>query len=210
MKALLLKDWYMALRYCKAYLLIIAVFVGISASAGITFFYGFYACLMAGMVPVTLMSLDERGKWTVYSLTLPYTRARLVSAKYVFGGLGQLAVLLLLGITQGVKMYLDGSFTPVGLLSFMSVLLFVSCLVSSVNLPFVFRYGVEKGRIWYYVILVLSFGVSGALGGIFTVVGVGAGFGAFGVLTPVFAVAGPGVYALSWLLSVKLYEKREM
>lgn len=208
MKALLLKDWYMTVKYCKAYLLIIAVFVGISAASDINFFYGFYACLMAGMVPVTLLGYDERSKWTVYSLTLPYTRAQLVSAKYIIGGCAQLATLVLLAVAQDVRSALGGGFDLRNLADFMSVLLFVSCMVSSLNLPFVFKFGVEKGRIWYYVMLVLSFGVSGALGGIFTIANINH-IRAFGGLAPLFIAAGIAAYVLSWRLSVRFYEKRE-
>ena len=208
MKALLLKDWYMAVKYCKAYLVIVAVFAAVAMS-GASFMYGFYACIMAGMVPVTLLSYDERSKWTVYSCALPYTRAQLVSVKYIVGGLAQLAIIILLTAIQCVRSGLSGGFDFGVLLEYVSLQIFMSCLVCSVNLPFVFKYGVEKGRAWYYIALVLVFGVAGALSGIF-VLSDTPRHGILGAFALVPAIAGIGIYALSWRLSIRFYEKREM
>ncbi len=208
MKALLLKDWYMAVKYCKAYLVIVAVFAAVAMS-GANFMYGFYACIMAGMVPVTLLSYDERSKWTVYSCALPYTRAQLVSVKYIVGGLAQLAVIILLTAIQCVRSGFSGGFDFGVLLEYMSLQIFMSCLVCSVNLPFVFKYGVEKGRAWYYIALVLVFGVAGALAGIF-VLSDTSRHGILGAFALVPAIAGIVIYALSWRLSIRFYEKREM
>jgi hypothetical protein len=36
------------------------------------------------MLPVTLLSYDEKEKWHIYSGTFPYSRAQIVSSKYVF------------------------------------------------------------------------------------------------------------------------------
>lgn len=208
MKALLLKDWYMMVKYCKAYLVIVAVFAAVAMS-GVNFMYGFYACIMAGMVPVTLLSYDERSKWTVYSCALPYTRAQLVSVKYIVGGLAQLAVIILLTAIQCVRSGFSGGFDFGVLLEYMSLQIFMSCLVCSVNLPFVFKYGVEKGRAWYYIALVLVFGVAGALAGIF-VLSDTSRHGILGAFALVPAIVGIGIYALSWRLSIRFYEKREM
>ena len=60
MKGLLLKDFYMAAKYCRA-------------------------CLLCGMIPVNLLAYDERSRWLEYSGTLPYTKAQIVSGKYLVG-----------------------------------------------------------------------------------------------------------------------------
>ena len=48
-------------------------------------FFVFYPCLFCGMVPVNLLAYDERSRWLQYSGTLPYTRAQIVSGKYLIG-----------------------------------------------------------------------------------------------------------------------------
>ena len=163
MKGLLLKDWYMTVKYCKSYLLIVGVFMAVQALSP-NYFYSFYAGIMAGLIPVTLISYDERSKWTVYSCALPYTRAQLVSAKYIVGGAAQLAAIAVMGTVQAVKLCAAGSFTLGGFAGFLALQLFVSSIICSINLPFVFKYGVEKGRISYYIIIIASFAVIGAIG----------------------------------------------
>ena len=85
MKGLLLKDLYMAAKYCRSILLVIVVFLSISFLGEDNLIFGFYPCLFCGMIPASLLSYDERSKWNVYCGTLPYTRAQFVSVKYLFG-----------------------------------------------------------------------------------------------------------------------------
>ena len=110
MKGLLLKDWYMVKKYCRAYLLIAIVFIAISFFSNDNMFFVFYPCLLCGMIPVNLLAYDERSHWMQYSGTLPYTKTQIVSGKYLIGLLAQLTVLAATGIAHGVKMYAAGNF----------------------------------------------------------------------------------------------------
>lgn len=85
MKGLLLKEYYMIAKYCRAFLLIVVVFLAVSFFSSDNMFFIMYPAILASMIPVTLISYDEREKWNVYSGTLPYSRAQLVSAKYLAG-----------------------------------------------------------------------------------------------------------------------------
>ena len=60
MKGLLLKDWYMMKKYCRAYLLIAVVFIAVSLGNEDNMFFVFYPCLLCGMIPVNLLGYDER------------------------------------------------------------------------------------------------------------------------------------------------------
>lgn len=207
MKGLLLKDWYMVWKYCKYYFLLGIVFFAFSIVEDNMFFV-FYPCLLCGIIPANLLGYDERSRWMQYSGTLPYTRAQIVSAKYLIGLFAQTAMLFLMGIAQGIRMGMDGSFRGNDFLVIMLLLLIASTLTSSVSLPFIFRLGVEKGRAAYYVLVGLISGISVAMTGLFR--------GPFRtVIRPnlvlvLLAVAGVGIYALSWYLSVVFYRKREL
>lgn len=63
MKGLLLKDWYMMKKYCRAYLLIAVVFIAVSLFSNDNMFFVFYPCLLCGMIPVNLLAYDERSRW---------------------------------------------------------------------------------------------------------------------------------------------------
>lgn len=209
MKGLLLKDFIMAKRYLKAYLLIVAVFLAVSIVSDDNMFFVCYPCILSGAIPVNLLSYDERSKWNVYSGTLPYTKAQLVSAKYLVGIIAQLAVFILTGICQAVRMNISGAFHLEGYLSFMTVLFFISCAVSSLNLPIMFKFGVEKGRIAYWLIIgafvVLELIL---LSNSFQQPALRAEVPFNGLLALMF-VAGIALYALSWYVSILFYKKRE-
>lgn len=207
MKGLLLKDVYMMAKYCRAYVLITVVFLFVSVMGDNFFFFLFYPCLLAGMIPVTLLGYDERSRWTQYCGTLPYTKAQVVSGKYLIGLLAQLAVIALSALAQALRMHIHGTFGIRSYLVLIALLLASSCFASSVSLPFMFRFGVEKGRIAYYVMIgavcagsVIASGLPGRVGTMEAPAGT----------LPVLFLAALAVYALSWVLSVVFYQKREV
>ena len=207
MKGLLLKDFYMMKKYCRAYLLIAVVFIAVSFFAEENLFMTFYPCLLCGMIPVNLLAYDERSHWMEYSGTLPYTRAQIVSGKYLIGLVTQVALLVVTGIAQGIRMAMAGSFAVQDFCVLMLLMLCVSTVSSSITLPFVFKLGVEKGRVAYYVMIGVVCGGIVVASSIFR----GQMQSEIQANAPLALVALVciGVYALSWYLSIVFYQKRE-
>ena len=79
MKGLLLKDFYVARKHCKVFVIIMAVFMAISFAGDGDLFFLIYPCFLTGMIPVTLLSYDEHSRWSEYSGTLPCSREQIVS-----------------------------------------------------------------------------------------------------------------------------------
>ena len=208
MKGLLLKDWYMMKAYARSYLLIVAVFTAISLFSEQNLFFAFYPCILCGMLPVTLLSYDERCRWNTYSGTLPYTKAQIVSSKYIMGLIVQTAVITATGTVHAVRMVVCQTFLWQDLITFILLLSALSTLSCSFCMPFVFKFGVEKGRIAYYVMI----GIACACSVISTAL--------FKeelsveirphLLLAALAVLSGGLYALSWYLSICFYKKREL
>lgn len=208
MKGLLLKDWYMMKKYCKAYLLIAAVFVALSLADNENMFFVFYPCLLCGLIPTNLLGYDEQSRWVAYSGTLPYTKAQIVSAKYLIGLSAQAAVLIVTGIAQGIKMYMGGAFVLDDFIALMLLMLTMATLVSSISLPFIFKLGVEKGRTAYYVMFGFACGASVLAEGLLK--GQLQHEIQMNMFLTVFAVIGFGIYLLSWYLSIVFYKKRDL
>lgn len=208
MKGLLLKDWYMMKKYMRSYLVLLIVFVAISLGNGDQMFFAFYPMLISGMIPTSLMAYDERSKWDVYCGTLPCTKAEIVSAKYVLGILLQTLIILLTAIVQGIQMVRTGHFDWSSYLALVQMLLVMGCVASSVTLPFMYKFGVEKGRMAYYVMVVFVSGGSAIAATLFRdwLKMEAAADLPLALLT----LAAMGVYALSWWLSIRFYEKREL
>lgn len=208
MKGLLLKDFYMAKKYCKSYLLIAAVFIAISCTNNDNMFFIFYPCLLCGMIPVNLLGYDERSRWMQYSGTLPYTKAQLVSSKYLIGLFAQTAMLFVTGIAQAVRMNMDGTFQLNDYIVLMPMMLIMITITSSISLPFIFKFGVEKGRTANYVMIGVVCAGSAAATSIFEAAPQTEN--QLNGFLAVLCLVGIGIYALSWYLSIMFYKKREI
>lgn len=208
MKGLLLKDFYMAKKYCRSYLLIAAVFIAVSFANSDNLFFVFYPCLLCSMIPVNLLGYDERSRWMQYSGTLPYTKTQIVSSKYLIGLFAQLAMLLVTGITQGIRMSMNGGLWFDDFIVLMLTILIMATFTSSICLPFIFKLGVEKGRIAYYIIIGFVCIVSFLASELFKEdLQVNIESTSFLII---FCLIGIGIYALSWCLSIVFYKKRTL
>lgn len=208
MKGLLLKDWYMTKKYCRSYLIIAIVFIAVSFVGNSNLFFIFYPCMLCGMIPVNLLGYDERSRWLQYSETMPYTKAQIVSGKYIIGLSTQIAMLTVTGIAQAIRTSIDNTFNLKEYAILMMLLLIIASITSSICLPFLFKLGVEKGRIAYYFMIgVVCAGsvVSSSLLFKETKSEITLNW-----ILPVICLVGIGIYALSWYLSVVFYKKREI
>ena len=208
MKGLLLKDWYMMKKYCRAYLLIAVVFIAVSLFSNDNMFFVFYPCLLCGMIPVNLLGYDERSRWMQYSGTLPYTKTQIVSGKYLIGLLSQITILVATGVAQAAKMLIAHNFELGDFAVLMLLMLIVSTLTSSICLPFVFTLGVEKGRTAYYIMIGFVCGASVLASSILR--GQLVSEIQPNLILALVAVAGIGIYILSWYLSIVFFKKREI
>ena len=208
MKGLLLKDWYMTKKYCRYYLFVGIGFIILSLMSSGNMFFVFYPCLLCGMIPVNLLGYDERSRFTEYVGTLPYTKAQIVSAKYLIGLFAQIAMFTVTCIAQGVKMSIAHEFILKEFLVLMMLLLIMATITSSLTLPFIFKLGVEKGRTAYFVMIgvvcagsiiasnLLSIEMQPEI--------------KLNTILPIICLVGIGIYALSWCLSIVFYKKREI
>ena len=205
MKGLLLKDWYLICRHCRAYLMILVVFLGIGLFSPESIFFLYYPVLMAGSIPVTLLAYDSMSRWESYSRTFPYSEGQLVAVKYLISLFAVLATALVTVLAYGA---IQGGTDWMALLSMGCMVLALGLLTPALMLPWVFKFGAEKGRIVFYVVLVLLMLVCGVFVGFSNSMELD--------LPGMFALIGPvtlGVCALlfagSWVLSKAFSKRRE-
>ncbi len=208
MSGLLLKELYMARKYCRLHLVITVLFLGMAMlPSAENLFLLFYPSAMASFIPVTLLSYDTQSKWDVYFDTLPTSRAQYVSVKYLTGLiLGEL-VLIVTGLSQLLAMKLNGAGDMNQLWPLLCGLQVIALVPPALFLPLIFKLGVEKGRIWSLVMIAVTFG-----GGAGLTVGV-KDWGSFslpGNLSVWLLLGAIVLYALSWRLSIRLYRTREL
>lgn len=210
MKGLIIKDLYLMNKYCRACLLMALVFA-VSAAVGDSLFILFYPVVLGGIIPVTLLSYDEKSRWCVYAETFPYTRKEIVSSKYLITLL-YLAVAVLLGaVSQAVNIVRTmGGFHVQMYVSIVISLLATGLIVPGMMLPAVFKLGVDKGRMAYYGVIVAACGLFGALGVLTDLDMKNIELGMHEWFAPLLLAAGIVIFAVSWMLSVKFYQEREL
>ena len=116
---------------------------------------GTMVILLSIMMPISSMSYDEAGQWYRYAFSLPIPRRTLVLSKYVLGflvSLGGLVVsaignIIILALTNGDNA-LESWLTIIGFLE-------LGVIFLSIIIPILFKYGVEKGRLFIVVIAVI-------------------------------------------------------
>jgi len=205
MKGLLLKDWYVLKSYCRIFLLLVLVYAALSSafnsSSG---FVVFYPCVLSGMISMTLLSYEEREKWNVYAATLPVSKAQRVSCKYLMSLFLSSTVLCVTLLSHTVTMLAKHSF-DISAISGLFITLVPLCLLpAALLLPFIFRLGTEKGRMMYYAVFIF-FAIA------ITYLSPEKALRAIGKLTgAVILAASVLVFGISWLLSIRFYQKREL
>ncbi len=203
MKGLLYKDLFAVVKYYKSYFFLILIFMAASWLDPENLFYSLYPCILVGSIIVSLISMDESSKWNMTCGFLPFTQTQLVCVKYLVGlVLASVFLLLTVGgqlvrmIVQDVQMWED--------LGMMSVMM-ISCgfLMPGLMLPFIYKFGVEKGRLVYIIVL-------GASAGVLAYFGTNGMMAEFVVDLPValIAVAAAAVYGISCLISIGICKRK--
>lgn len=201
MKGLFLKDLYMIKAYFRTLIAIAVVFIISSFWGGGNMFLIIYPMIVAAMLPMSILSYDEKSRWDVYCGTLPCSKSAVVSVKYL-SCLVYVAVMFALSLlVQSLRITRAGGDMS-ELAVIMAMLLSIGLVGPSLMLPVIFRLGTEKGRMAYYVVIgalcALSFLLPEKLPS------------ALANSVALLPLAAAALFAASWLLSIFFYRKREL
>lgn len=166
MRGLLIKDIYLAIRHCGILFVVALVFLAISMTGENNSFFAVFPSVFAGIVPLTVMGYDEQSRWNEYADGLPYSRAQTVSVKYILGLIGCILFSLLAVLALAARGALTGGTADaLEIFAYGAVCLAVGVLFPTLTLPFFFRFGVNKGRVAYYVVIGLVAAGAAAVSG---------------------------------------------
>ena len=204
MKGLLRKDFYLLWSYCRLMPLFLLGFIifSVFSSDGDAPFFIYYPCILSSVMPVNLLAYDDAEHWLTYCDTLPVTRRQYVSGKYIMSLLCDGTVFLLSAIAAVIRLCRNGAFYPADLFNQLAVLATISLLSSALVMPPIFKFGAQKGRIVFIGVIGIFCGLTAILdtpdlSGLSLPIG----------LLPILATV---IFAVSWLLSIRFYEKREI
>ena len=172
-KGLLKKDLYNLASY-KTTLIIVVLFCSIAIIGTDAIYWGSVIIgIIVGMISLSTFSYDEISKSNKYILTLPVTRKEIVLEKYILaigatilGGVLGFIVTLLVG---NVMNYLrPDNLIDINIETLLATSvggMFGISLIQSIQIPSIFKWGAEKGRIQMFIVLF-----------VLVIIGAGAGF----------------------------------
>lgn len=157
MKGLLIKDLYTVSNYKRQYALVLIFLGGWSVFSKSFSFLAMYSILLGGMLVLTVMSMDEAVHFERYALTMPISVKTLVKEKYMLTCIGIASGTLIALLVECIAVltpWHEGALEWI-VLAVMSTFFLIAYTVS---LPIIFKYGVEKARYIYVVVMLVMGG----------------------------------------------------
>lgn len=201
MKGLLIKDFSVLTRQMRIFLVMIVVFAMLpSTSINLSYF----AVIYAAMMPYTSLAYDERSKWDQLAGTMPYSKKEIVLSKYILGWCF-IAATALIALAAGAVASRFYNNTGYALGIALSVC--VAVIMMDITLPAMFRIGVERGRMFFTLIMVLLACSAGGLVG--SVIDTADAQPLLRLLNLIFPAAAVILTFISIPLSAWLYARRD-
>lgn len=206
MKGILLKELYAVKKNCKLYITTQALFLLCFLLPGREFAIGssFSACVMWSSMLIASFAEDDKSGWSRYIGVLPYSKAQIVSARYIISTVVQISFLLSMAVAQAVATNIRGCFSLGEYLMYLSMLFLLSSAIYGLY-PIRFRFGTRGLKM-----IAVVYGLIIATLFIITNIFIMAGIAITELKFAIVCIAAAAIYGLSWYLSIVFYKKREL
>lgn len=205
MKGLIMNDLFSLRKLLRSVAMVFVFFMVLWGAMG----QPASGALMIGVMSVSYMlnlfSYDEFYHWDQYTAILPLSCKKVVLARYASFALTSLAATVMAAVYMLVMRVPLNEFAMVVIAS-----LCMQTYTAAVIIPFAYKFGVQKGRIFYILLLFVPFGIF--LGGLGIVSEVGGAqavnqiaFLIFGALLVIFLV---GVL-ISIRISIRIVSRKQ-
>lgn len=136
-------------------------------------------CAIIGMIALSTFNYDEVSKSEKYVLSLPVTRKEIVISKYIIAVLGAVVGAIIGVILTILEVEILNYFRPNNLIEFdydnllITSLsgLFGIALIQAIQIPSIYKWGAEKGRIQMFVLIFLIILITAGIGFLITKTG---------------------------------------
>ena len=204
MRGLIMKDMLTIAKQAKAFLILILFFAVIPSFSGSSF-----AMLYAAMMPISAWAYDENCKWDQLAAMMPYSVRDIVLSKYLLGYI----CLLVTGALSIASLYVTAAVKGVPAagedIAGIIVMACFALIFLAVNLPCMFRLGVEKGRLLFMAMIgVIVFFTMGFGDKIADGINKASAGGNFAVSAGVAAALAIAANVVSIALSERAYKKK--
>ncbi len=223
-KGLIKKDLFNLVSY-KNSILIIIVFICAFAyfSSNAINYIPIMIVTMIGMIAIATFSYDEQSKSDKYILSMPVNKKEIVVEKYILTILATIIGAILGYIITIIIININNNIRPENFISLDYSKLFITTisgmfgisLVEAIQIPSIYKWGAEKGRIEMFVLIFAIALIIGALGYFLTEAKVDINveiiknfFKQYGIITLVIIMT--IMYYISYKISYNIYNKKDI
>ena len=206
MKGLFYKDILMLTRSFRAYLAMTLFFIILATIRPDNSFWAVYGTFFFVTLVSSLMAVDEQSRWLSYCDILPLKRRDIINERYLLSLILTAALVVLFLILSLIFRHAD---MPTVLVT-AGMMVALSLLAISVSMPINVKFGTAKGQMvrMTVIIVMVACGMfiinyAGPITAILLQVKASILlFSAAAIIVLIFA--------LSWLLSIRIYEKKNL
>lgn len=212
MSGLLVKEFSVLKRYGRQYVILFIFFAAFSFYLKSPTYMQSMLTMVLAMLTFTGMTYDHMAGWDKYVLTMPVERKTVVLSKYITTLLWAVIALVIGGVS-GVVLSQVPAVKGEGLPEILAVSAALFCMalfIYGIMLPLIFKFGVERARSFMFIVILIP--VAAVIGlskiipeqmihsflnnyALFLIIGIA-----------VFCIA---LYMISYVISVKIYAKKE-
>jgi ABC-2 type transport system permease protein len=149
MTGLIIKDLLNLKKQGKIYLLLVVFYFAMGLVNENTSMFTSMMTMVAVLIPLTAMAYDERSKWDRYALTMPISRKNMVMSRYLLGLIFLIVAFVLSMLVNIVISNMKTAENTLVVLGGFST----GLMLMSVIFPLLFKFGVEKGRIFMMIVI---------------------------------------------------------
>lgn len=211
MKGLLTKELLVLLRNNRTQLIIILMFIilGVFLKNPV---YVMFVPLLLPMLTKQVLAVDETSKWDRYSACFPVDRKKIVASKYLVILISAVLAIALTALSFTLMKYIktDTENPVTDLTPYLGIAVAESFILPSLAYPFDFKFGTAKGRIMYYLVTAVGVAAMSAslMGDAKT--SLLSKISNPSTLTLICVSVSAVAFIISWFISTKAYESREI
>ena len=211
MKGLLTKELLVLLRNNRTQLIIILMFIilGVFLKNPV---YVMFVPLLLPMLTKQVLAVDETSKWDRYSACFPVDRKKIVASKYLVILISAVLAIALTALSFTLMKYIktDTENPVTDLTPYLGIAVAESFILPSLAYPFDFKFGTAKGRIMYYLVTAVGVAAMSAslMGDAKT--SLLSKISNSSTLALICVSVSAVAFIISWFISTKAYESREI
>lgn len=211
MKGLLLKDFYFT-RLALIFSIIATVCFSLASYYHETnsYFFIFYPVVLSGIIIFSTFAYEEKFKLSLFTEALPCSRTKVVNAKYIL-------VLIYTGIStvitasvQVAKLLQGKNCLSSDVLSTVSLLVLMALLPQALSIPLLIKFNATKAQYIVYFIIGAVMGFTGFINGFTEGMSDGQAVNIPPYISLIFISIAIIIFALSWFISIRIYNKRDL